>query len=174
MGKHNCVIVNVQAVKWDVALMQPAGSGQLGCAFVVLGVHARYNNTCALLCRCNMWLCRFASAQQHPNCMLLAGCMDGSVHLLHAATGQLLVSAKPHSKYVVAAAWAPMLLTACERPAQQQQQQQGEQLIATAAYDSTCCLLRVVTNHNSSSSSSSTSQQSFALEVVQQVRGCWR
>jgi hypothetical protein len=95
--------------------------------------------------------------------------MDGSVHVLHAATGELLASAKPHSKYVVAASWAPVLLTATEQQQQQQQQQeqeQGKQLIATASYDSTCCLLRLV---SSSTDGSSRGTSGLALEVVQQV-----
>jgi hypothetical protein len=115
--------------------------------------------------------------------------MDGSVHILHAATGQLLASAKPHSKYVVAADWAPVLVKPTAMLQQQQQQQQqnqqqgeqegkkhsqqqfegGEQLLATASYDSSCCLLRLVVG----SGNCNGSQEEFALEVVQQVRsGC--
>jgi hypothetical protein len=142
---------------------------------------------CAVLC-CAV-TCSLAAAQQDPNCLLLAGCMDGSVHILHAATGRVLASAKPHSKYVVGADWAPVLVTTSEGQQQQQQQQQegagtvrqaGEQLIATASYDSSCCVLRVVPGGSSSSSSSGSSaaqgpeegagaQQQLSLEVVQQV-----
>lgn len=131
---------------------------------------------CAVLC------CRLATSQHHQHrCLLLAGCMDGSVHVLHAATGQVLASAKPHSKYVVAASWAPVLLQPADTQ-QQQQQEEGEQLIATASYDSSCCLLRLVCSTGGGGSSSSgcennndpaasSQQHEWALEVVQQVRG---
>ena len=135
---------------------------------------------------CPVLLCRrLAALQADPTCLLLAGCMDGSVHILHAATGQLLTSAKPHSKYVVAADWAPVLVKPTSMLLQQQQQQQqhqqeekqqgqgmqqcenGEQLLATASYDSSCCLLRLV----GGSGGSNGIEQQLSMEVVQQVKG---
>lgn len=101
--------------------------------------------------------------------------MDGSVHVLHAATGHLLASAKPHSKYVVAATWAPKLLSPAQPELQhcEKEQQTRQQLIATASYDSSCCLLRLVGSSSSGSSASSSQeqqqQQQLSLEVVEQV-----
>ena len=60
--------------------------------------------------------------------LLAVGSMDGSVTLLDAATGGIVGAARPHSKYVVRAAFAPS----------------GAPALATASYDGSCCLLRIV------------------------------
>ncbi|PRW32536.1 WD40 repeat isoform B [Chlorella sorokiniana] len=39
--------------------------------------------------------------------LVVAGCMDGSVVLLDADSGQVLASARPHRKYCVSCAWSP-------------------------------------------------------------------
>jgi hypothetical protein len=41
---------------------------------------------CAVLCR--VVSCSFSAAENDLNSLLLAGCMDGSVHLLHAGDNQ--------------------------------------------------------------------------------------
>jgi hypothetical protein len=92
-------------------------------------------------------------------------CSLTAVFACTAGSGRVLASAKPHNKYVVAAAWAPALLSAAEGQQQQQQgAQQDEQLIATAAYDSSCCLLRLVRTE-----APDTMQEQLGLELVQQV-----
>ena len=44
--------------------------------------------------------CRAASS-------LLASCMDGSIHVLDAATGAIEGKHRPHTKYCVRALWLP-------------------------------------------------------------------
>ena len=46
------------------------------------------------------------SGRPEPERLAVASCMDGSTHVLHASSGALLASSKPHGKYVVRAAWS--------------------------------------------------------------------
>lgn len=128
------------------------------------------HHPCPVLSACfhaHLPACRFAAgseADPNTDCLLLAGCMDGSVHVLHAAAGRIMASAKPHSKYVVGASWAPALLVSRQ---QQQKEAPGQQLIATSSWDSSCCLLQLV--RNQSSQDGQQQQQQLSLHVVQQV-----
>ena len=73
--------------------------------------------------------------------------MDGSVTILDANTGAALAACRPHSKYVVRAAFDP----------------RGGAAIATASFDQSCCLLRLA-------GSGAAGAEALSLEVVRQVR----
>jgi hypothetical protein len=88
---------------------------------------------------------------------LLVGSMDGSVSVLDAETGGLLAAAKPHTKYVVRAAFDP----------------RGGGHIATASFDQSSCLLRLEKAEAGSSGGGAGDQQQqqppLRLAVVRQV-----
>lgn len=87
--------------------------------------------------------------------LLAVGSMDGSVCVLNAATGALLARARPHSKYVVRAAFGPC----------------GGGLLATASFDQTCCLLRLVESSSGDGGGNGEvgAGSGWGLQVVRQV-----